>query len=484
GLALTSHNGSAITTAAFSGFAVAAGPSSPSNPNPGQPNPEPEPNPNPQQPDTTPPPATPPPSGDGLVFHVATYGNDGSDGSSGSPFATIARARDAIRAATGRTDSGGEPQGNWRGATVVIRGGAYWLKSPLTFDTRDSGTESDPVDYQAASGETVIISGAYPVPDDAWELVSSSSEDSFAWSRLPASSRGKVYRLDVGALGLWKGSIEANYHGITDWLAPIVGGKRRQMARWRNGDITEAPAWSIMEDVHTDGGASGDSRFVIGSGEPGSWDWSGKELLTYGYWSADWLPSWENVKGIWNDGSGRSAITIGPRGTDYPLNDALIRRMFFANLLQHLDDPGAFVWNHGRGILYYLPDSGAGAPTGASLTWLHTTIQNGARWPNDWANAASWIRFRSLIVEGARNKILHSQDADGVVLENCVFRNGTGSGVFMRGGYKHEIIGGTVTDVMRSGIEMLGVGDIHNYSDGQCVIDGVTIERCGWFAQE
>src|SRR4051794_23104377 len=62
------------------------------------------------------------------IFHVATNGRDDGAGRESAPFATIARARDAVRAQ------------KLKSATVLIHGGVYRLTEPLTFTAEDSGT--------------------------------------------------------------------------------------------------------------------------------------------------------------------------------------------------------------------------------------------------------------------------------------------------------------------------------------------------------
>ncbi|MGH8016687.1 MAG: right-handed parallel beta-helix repeat-containing protein [Opitutaceae bacterium] len=428
--------------------------------------------------------ATPAPSPfSGLVFHVSPNGNDNNSGKNpSSPFRTLKAARDAIRSVTGRSISGGEPPGDWEGARVVIAGGTYALGETLTFDSRDSGTEQYPIEYQAEEGATVIVTGAFPVPDSAWKRIASQSDDSFAWARLPQSARGRVYRLDVAALGIDKGGLDASYNGSANWLMPIVDGRLRQMARWPNGPILESTGWHILGSVIADGGTTSDSRVLIDSSVPASWDRSSQELWAYGYWAYDWTSHWQEIKNISADG-GRSQLTMGPRDWTWPIGEDPERKVFFANILQILDQNGSYVWNHGRGILYYLAGTGEPAPTGASLTLLPTVIQNGGRWPGDPANAANWMTVKGIVIEGAREKLVQVQHSIGMSLVNCTLRNCSGEGASFRFGSKNRIIGGSITNVVSSAVTMRGMGDIRSYVSGECLIDGVVVEDCGWFAQ-
>ncbi len=79
-----------------------------------------------------------------------------------SPFASLARAQGAARAA-----AAGRPGG----ARVVVRGGTYYLDAPLVFGPEDSG-----VTYAAYPGERVTLSGGrrltcdwQPYRDGIWQ---------------------------------------------------------------------------------------------------------------------------------------------------------------------------------------------------------------------------------------------------------------------------------------------------------------------------
>ncbi|MBM3891484.1 MAG: hypothetical protein FJ388_20420, partial [Verrucomicrobia bacterium] len=84
-------------------------------------------------------------------FYVAPNGDDANPGTKAKPFATPARAVEAVRAlAAGglKTD-----------VSVVFRAGTYELAAPLVFTPADSGTAQHSITYAAPPGETVVISG-------------------------------------------------------------------------------------------------------------------------------------------------------------------------------------------------------------------------------------------------------------------------------------------------------------------------------------
>ncbi|MCW3095980.1 MAG: putative pectin lyase [Chthonomonadaceae bacterium] len=91
-------------------------------------------------------------------MYVATNGNDNWSGHPAAPnarrtdgpFATVQRAQEAVRALRKSGDS--------KPLTVTLRGGTYYLKTPLIFTPEDSGL-SAVTTYEAMAGEKPVISG-------------------------------------------------------------------------------------------------------------------------------------------------------------------------------------------------------------------------------------------------------------------------------------------------------------------------------------
>jgi hypothetical protein len=81
---------------------------------------------------------------------VAPGGHDANPGTKDRPFATLTRARDAVRQIK-KTSK--EP------ITVYLRGGTYYLDGPLVFTAEDSGSRDGPVSFAAYKNEEPILSG-------------------------------------------------------------------------------------------------------------------------------------------------------------------------------------------------------------------------------------------------------------------------------------------------------------------------------------
>lgn len=100
------------------------------------------------------------------TLFVATSGSDSWSGKlpepnkekTDGPFATIEKARDAIRELKAK-------QSVAKPVTVMIRAGTYFLDKALVFMPQDSGTKSCPIIYTAHPGEKPILSGGRKITE-------------------------------------------------------------------------------------------------------------------------------------------------------------------------------------------------------------------------------------------------------------------------------------------------------------------------------
>lgn len=84
------------------------------------------------------------------IFYVSPNGSDSFDGSEITPFRTLSRARDAVRAFG-------------QSATVLLRGGEYPIDQTFKLDNLDSGTLLNPNVYKNYPGETPVLIGTKKV---------------------------------------------------------------------------------------------------------------------------------------------------------------------------------------------------------------------------------------------------------------------------------------------------------------------------------
>lgn len=121
-------------------------------------------------------------------FFVAPDGNDAWSGTfaapnaarTDGPFATPHRAQEAVRDAL-RANPG-------KPVTVTLRAGTYFLPEPITMGPEDSGSPGNPVRWQAAEGEKVVLSSGRPITGE-W-----STEDGRIYSTtVPGVADGDWY---------------------------------------------------------------------------------------------------------------------------------------------------------------------------------------------------------------------------------------------------------------------------------------------------
>jgi hypothetical protein len=123
---------------------------------------------------------TVPCSAKAVDFYVAASGDDTNAGTKEKPFATLTRARDAVREL--------KSQGPLDGPTrVIVADGNYTLREPFVLLPEDSGTPQSPVIYQAAAGAKPVLSGGRVIR--GWQAGSNG-----LWTvRIPEVAAGQWY---------------------------------------------------------------------------------------------------------------------------------------------------------------------------------------------------------------------------------------------------------------------------------------------------
>jgi hypothetical protein len=422
---------------------------------------------------------------------VSPSGNDSNDGLTPStPFATLTGARDALRAATGRTADGTSTiTGVWTGAQIRLMDGTYDLSgAALVLDERDRGTEEHPVVWRAADGASVVITAGHAVPSASWlKIIQSGAgageiNDPTTWGRLPVAARGKVYRLDVNALGIDKGTIAWSLANEGDnspvdenELRPLEAGLPGVMSRWPNADTTAgedqiASAWAPIKS-YSNGTTD---TITLEDDTPGAWATAGQYPLIYGAWADAYNLPWWGFSGL--SQSGGDTVITGGIDIEIKRNNPLAGFLAIRNMLQALDDPGDYVWHVDTGYLYYWPRSDA-APGDAVRVSLARTIVD--------LNEAHDITFSGLVFEGGRNRMVRALASHRVVFDGCTFRNFAGK---LGGLYAEEATGLRVTDCTFShGTQTalrVHAGDRDTLTLGDVEITDSTFDHIGYEAKQ
>ena len=131
------------------------------------------------------------------------------------PFATLARARDAVRAL--------KPVGDKKEFRVLIRGGVYRLEETVVFSIEDSAPAGGTITYAAYGNETPVFTSAVPIV--GWKKPEHPSP------LLPEIARDRVWTADVPPN---LSNVLTLYEGNKRLLASIVEAVRARGVREGN----------------------------------------------------------------------------------------------------------------------------------------------------------------------------------------------------------------------------------------------------------
>ena len=159
-------------------------------------------------------------------FHVAPDGSDSNPGTRSQPFATLERARDALRGSRARNPVPSQ------GSTVWIHAGDHFRTQTLVLGPADSGTPLSPVAWRAWHGSAARLMGGRRIGTFA------PVTDAKVLDRLAPEARRHVIQADLRKEGLPSAASLAS----RGFSRPLVdahselfhGGRPMPLARWPN----------------------------------------------------------------------------------------------------------------------------------------------------------------------------------------------------------------------------------------------------------
>ncbi len=271
-------------------------------------------------------------------FYVALNGDDSNPGTREAPFASIYRARDAIRELK-RSGPLTQP------INVVIRGGTYYLTETFVLTPEDSGTEDCAITYMAAAGERVKLSGGRPVTSE-WR-----------------TTDGQIYFTDIAEIrdadvpwDEWKARPETYQAKPARWhfRQLFVNGRREIRARFPNQGWL-FPAASTGHDrtikcrpgtVRRNWAFEPDAQIHLTN------DWNGFNQLVH-LVDVDFDAHLLRFSGRETERVRVRNDFVNPIGGNVKRNWYLLE-----GLLEELDQPREWYLNPQTGRLYYWPEAG------------------------------------------------------------------------------------------------------------------------------
>jgi hypothetical protein len=384
--------------------------------------------------------------------YVAPEGDDAQDGSAQRPFATLARARDAVRAL--KADGVNGPIG------VRIRSGEYTVTETLALTAADSGTETGPVVYRAEElGKAVFYGGARlsgfgPVTDRA------------VLERLPEEARGKVVQCDLRALGITDYG-ELRVRGFGQPAPPptlelYVNGQPMTLARWPNEGFVRIKA--LLEPGSKATGKP--AAFEYDSERHARWT-QAEDAWLFGYFRYLWADAAIKVGAI--DTTARTLTTAEAYqyGGGMDAGQGIIYYAF--NLLEEIDRPGEWYLHRGTGILYLYPPADLGAAV-VEIGMLPTPMVTLA--------GVAHVRFEGLVFDLARGNGMVITDSEYCRVAGCTVKRLAGNGIMVNGGSHNMLLGCDLHTIGRRATEVSG-GDRQTLTPGGHVVENCRIHNFG-----
>ncbi len=257
------------------------------------------------------------------TFYVSPNGNDSWSGTlseageKDGPFLTIKKARNTIR----ELKKSGALCGPVR---VLLRGGHYPIKEPITMDGSDSWYTT----YEAYGDEKPVISGGKAITD--WQIEQHNGITMWA-TYLPDVEYGRWYFRQLFANGVRLARTRYPSHGFCTVKMALRSGLAN-------------PKHAIIFD--------GAGSFVFHEGEIQNWDnITDAEIVVHHLWVDEHMP-------IQSVDMERNIVVSDLKSMFIIDNPRWQTNYYVENIFEALQEPGQWYLNRKTGMLYYVPREG------------------------------------------------------------------------------------------------------------------------------
>ncbi len=359
-------------------------------------------------------------------LHVAPHGSDSQAGTEEEPLASLAAARDGARGA-------GEA------VTVWLHDGVYTLKDTVAFTAADSGTESTPIHYRALNPGKVHLSGGVLLDPTAFQVVENDS-------RIAASARDAVRRIDLGPLGVTSlGTYPDQFRTAQALPELFFNGERMTLARWPN------EGWATIDTVVESGAApwrkhASDALGVFTYTGDGPSRWADvDDVWVEGYWCFDWASETIRVASV--DPANRAIHLAKPHVYGLGSGNPAPRRFRAVNLLEELDSAGEYFIDRKAQALYFWPP--------APLEGARVTLSLLSK-PLIALDDVSHVSFSGLVLQDCAGTAMTVNGGSHVRIAGCEIRNAGLQGIVVDGGSHHVIQSCDIHHNGTGGIQIAG----------------------------
>ena len=367
-------------------------------------------------------------------FYVSNDGRDSNPGTIDKPFKTVRHAVNYV----GNI-------GDKSGVIIYIRGGVYDMSDGLNIPESASGADGEPLIISNYKDEAVHFVGGVSIDGSKLEV----ANDELAKKKLSESAYGKVYSVDLWALGI-NNVITPTVSGppkmIVDGVeynlarypnATTIPMKKYEGADGENGVFRTGPITNSGSELGTVTGDTGEGfEFAISDPKPFTWENTG-DIWMYGSWYAEWLKEYVHVKNFDKDKMSVSTYQHTPYGAKYHQNNY----HYYLNVMEELDTPGEWYVDNNAGKLYVYPISDS-------------------------------IKSENIIITTESTDIVTFDNCENVVLNGITVECGGNNGITVSG-RKNIVQNCTIQDVVKFGVYLKAKN---------CGVISSTIRRTGDFA--
>ncbi len=399
----------------------------------------------------------------GAELFVATDGDDGNPGTQTKPFATLERAREAVRQLK-------QPGRLSTGVTVFLRGGDYFRTHAFELTAADSGEGEAPILWRAYKDEGARLLGGIVL--NGFSHISHAA----VLARLSEKARGHVIELDLKRFGITNfGEMKSRGFGrptVPAHCELFFDHHPMTLARWPNeGEFAKIAGYPTASG-HTDehGGNLGqlNGGFLYEGDRPRGWH-DTNDLWVHGYWAYDWANSYEKVASL--DLDQHLVRTASPYGM-YGFRQG--QRFYFLNVLEELDRPGEWFLDRKAAVLYFWPPDISGDAPARAHELLFSLLDQ----PLLKLTGVSHVTFRGLGLEATRGNAVEIRGGQADRIAGCLLRNVGNNGVVIEGGSDHGVTSCDILDTGDGGVSMTG-GDRQTLARGGHFVENCHFQRQG-----
>ncbi|TDX01772.1 right-handed parallel beta-helix repeat-containing protein [Dinghuibacter silviterrae] len=346
------------------------------------------------------------PAPQSVTFYVSPTGSAGNPGTQSAPFATPDQAFQALKNIKGPLN-----------AAVVMMAGYYSFPKSLLISGNGPDASRN-IMLTTDHNQKVVFSGGVQLKNNDFHLVT----DAAILRRLPAGSRGKVYQVNLKAMGItdYGKSLPHGYKlNVPANLELFYNGSPMTIARYPNAGTI--PIGNVQDHGSIPRNGEHDNRgAVFACADPRMSRWTTANhawiggYLSYGY-SDDYVkvatvdPQGQAIH--LQDPAWYGVYATADESNDILKNGESVRGFYIYNLLEELDQPGEYYLDPDSGILYFMPPDNGLAQATVEVSVLDQPIVRLSHISN--------VTIQGIAIECGRGQGIYAEGTDHIVVQHC-----------------------------------------------------------------